>query len=138
MREFRVLTEPVIVFARVGKVQSNTFVGSSMVISVLWSALDLQPGDEIHRLPGGLFAVTDDGVWSILFSLEDRPHPFESRHLPPREPDLPGVLTDTPRRADYSLSRAWENTRTMEIAEAQGLATLKGGGLDWLSSQPAT
>lgn len=76
-----VVTEPVEVYVQLGVAESNTYVGSSQMLSRVWARHTLTVGDEIHDLPGGVFAVLDGVRRPVTVALDDK-HPFEKRYQP--------------------------------------------------------
>lgn len=53
---FRV-EEPFRIYRQFGRSESNTWIGRSRVISNVYHALNVQAGDELHALVGGLFVA---------------------------------------------------------------------------------
>jgi hypothetical protein len=77
---FRVI-ESFEVLGVAGHKASNTWIGSSQVLDPVYERLTLKPGDEIHNLYGGEFALHNGKVWKIVLK-EDPKHIFEKRYLP--------------------------------------------------------
>jgi len=99
------------VYALVGHSESNTYYGASMIYGNVYRRLLLHPGDEVHALHGGVFAVQPgiaggDGptVLPVRFTLSDK-HPFEKTYGGEQERWPLDRLrdTDTPTRlASYA------------------------------------
>jgi len=76
---FRV-EKPFRIYRRIGDSPSNTYVGRSMAFNPIYEARNVQPGDEIHVLPGGTYQVekATGKTWSI--DLKAPKHIFEKTY----------------------------------------------------------
>jgi len=76
---FRVVS-PFHVLVPIAHYPSNTFAGASQVFGILHRRMEVQPGDEIHDLCGGVFVLFnsrgDAKARPARIALSDR-HPFE-------------------------------------------------------------
>lgn len=60
------LTEAKVVWVKTGSRPGNSYYGAAQIHDVLGQQVTLNPGDELHLLIGGLFAVTANGVFEVL------------------------------------------------------------------------
>jgi hypothetical protein len=67
------------VYAQAGHCESNTWLGSHRMFGVVYKRLRLRPGDQVHALIGGTFAVTKHGVFEVVSRIDDQ-HPFVKGH----------------------------------------------------------
>ena len=114
---FRV-EQPFRIYRQFGTSESNTWIGRSRVISNVYHALNVEPGDELHALVGGLF---------VADRRDGRPDAAPARLAPPKPPleksygSIPdgevlhrlakhGVVREIPRSearvVDYPAARA--------------------------------
>jgi len=70
-------------YVHIGISDSNTYAGRSMLMGNVYRKLTLVPGDEIHDLFGGVFAVHAGNALRAQMQLPTK-HPFE------RGPDVVG------------------------------------------------
>lgn len=73
---FRV-EKPFRIYRQFGRSESNTWIGSSRVISNVYHALNAQAGDELHALVGGLF---------VADRRDGHPDAAPARLAPPKPP----------------------------------------------------
>lgn len=99
---FRV-TGPKRVWVKTGNTPGNSYYGASRIYDVQGKELDLSDGDELHNLCGGLFAVTEDGVYEVL-------------HKSPAEMNNHFCKDYTPRSWYYTKIIS---TNTTEIPQSQ-------------------
>lgn len=91
-RYFRV-TAPTTVYKVVGLSPSHAYVGASQLLGTVYEERLLQPGDEIHCLFGGTFALANAEVFEIDLQINTK-HPFEKSGGPPQR-CLPSPATTT-------------------------------------------
>ena len=60
-----------------GYKETNASYGRSRISQMTYNEKSLFPGDEIHWLQGGMFAVTPDGVKEVSVTPPDDRSPFE-------------------------------------------------------------
>lgn len=53
---------PLTVWVAAGFKPSNHYYGAARIHKQTWRKMELQPDDELHWIPGGLFAVSVEGV----------------------------------------------------------------------------
>lgn len=75
---FEVLA-PFDVYLQVGYCNSNTHVGSSMMLGNVYRKQTLKPHDEIHDLMGGVFAIIDGQAYVVRMAMREK-HPFEKSY----------------------------------------------------------
>lgn len=114
---FRV-EKPFRIYRQFGTSESNTWIGRSRVISNVYHALNVQPGDELHALVGGLFvADSRDGQPDAAPARLAAPRPpLEKSYGAIPEDDVlrrlakQGVVREIPRSearvVDYPAARA--------------------------------
>lgn len=73
---FRV-EKPFRIYRQFGRSESNTWIGRSRVVSNVYHALNVQAGDELHALVGGLF---------VADSRDGQPDAAPARLAPPKPP----------------------------------------------------
>lgn len=71
--------EPFDVHVPVGQYESNTFIGSSRLIGILYKRLTLNPGDHLYDLHGGVFVLKDGTLQKARMQISDK-HPFEKTY----------------------------------------------------------
>ncbi len=76
---YLVVTEPFEVYALAGHSDSNTWVGSSKALGNVYDRVTLKPGDEIHDLFGGVFAVIDGTAREVRTTISEK-HLFEKSY----------------------------------------------------------
>jgi hypothetical protein len=64
--EYYRVTAPKIVWVKTGNVPGNHYFGNSRIYDVVGQKIVLGPGDELHNLVGGLFAITNLGTFQVL------------------------------------------------------------------------
>lgn len=72
------------VLCPIGHYDTNTFVGSSCMIGVLYSWVTVNPGDQIHDLFGGVYLVQGNKMTPCRTYISDK-HPFEKVYSPEEE-----------------------------------------------------
>jgi hypothetical protein len=108
------VTHPFTVEAIVGHEKSNTYIGASMVLQTRYQTITLRPGDEIHELCGGDFAIHERSVWE--FSTRRNEAWEILLHPAPRPPALPyeklqAIDKAEATLADYNDARAHRRTK---------------------------
>ena len=82
---FRVV-RPFPAYLLVGISEAQTYVGSSRMLGNVYEHRELRPGDEIHDIHGGVFAVVREGrsyqAYAAKIQLSDK-HPFEKTYGEP-------------------------------------------------------
>lgn len=73
------VVEPFKVYIKVGISKSNTFIGSSMMYGNVYEHVTLEPGDEIHDLHGGVYAIIDGEPYKAYPEISEK-HPFEKSY----------------------------------------------------------
>jgi hypothetical protein len=66
------ISAPKRVWIQTGSVPGNHYFGNSRIYDVVGQEVTLSPGDEIHNLVGGLFAITNLGTFKILLKSPDK------------------------------------------------------------------
>lgn len=71
MKEYRAnsyhrVTSPKRVWIKTGIKPGNHYFGASQIYDVIGQEVTLSPGDELHNLFGGLFAITNLGTFEVL------------------------------------------------------------------------
>lgn len=69
---FFAVTAPFEVFIHVGHAESNCYVGASRLFGAVYRKVTVAPGDEIHDLCGGVFAVFNGVAFSATMKIDDR------------------------------------------------------------------
>ncbi len=77
-RYFKVI-EPFRIWRNVGVSPSNSYIGSSRMLTTVMEARNAKPGDEIHALVGGVFLVRGNECWPIGLSAP-KESPFEKSY----------------------------------------------------------
>lgn len=104
------VTQPFRYFRLRGHSPSNTYVGRSQVFQPVYDALNAQPGQILHAIPGGLFLESAEGSCRMV-ALRPPKHIFEKEYGPYSEKDhlraleSDGLLTEIPapaRKPDYA------------------------------------
>jgi hypothetical protein len=54
------------VWVKTGSVPGNSYFGASRIYDVTGVEFLLAPGDQLHNLVGGLFAITSAGTYEVL------------------------------------------------------------------------
>lgn len=121
------VAEPVIGYVIEGYVDSNTYVGSSRALATLYTALTIQPEDEIHDLPGGLFLVREGAcVGEMHWRLPEK-HLFERGPEPQDECPVERLVLAEGTPVTYTRREAH---LTME--QARRVARAYGRGPVWV------
>lgn len=60
------VSAPKRVWIKTGNVPGNSYFGASRIYDVVGQEVTLASGDELHNLFGGLFAITNLGVFEVL------------------------------------------------------------------------
>lgn len=71
--------EPFEVLVPIGKYDSNTYVGSSRMLGVLYKKIMLSPGDYVYDTFGGVYVTYQGGLHPARLQLSDK-HPFEKTY----------------------------------------------------------
>ena len=71
MKEYRAnsyhrVSAPKRVWIKTGDTPGNHYFGASRIYDVIGQEITLNPGDELHNLFGGLFAITNQGTFKVL------------------------------------------------------------------------
>lgn len=64
--EYYRVTGPKKVWIKTGSVPGNHYFGASRIYDFVGQEITLVPGDELHNLVGGLFAITNQGTFAVL------------------------------------------------------------------------
>jgi hypothetical protein len=56
----------------VGIYETNTYIGSSCAFGTLYRKVELQPGNEVHDLPGGVFVFLDGVAYRAKTKLSEK------------------------------------------------------------------
>lgn len=109
-RYFKVVS-PFRIWRQVGTSPSNSYVGSSRMITVVKEARNAIAGDEIHALVGGVFLVRGDQCWEIALGAP-KDSPFEKSYgvygpaeLLSQQKDLVEELPGPSVKPDYGATR---------------------------------
>src|SRR4051812_46094252 len=74
------VTRAFTVYALVGHSDSNTYYGASMICGNVYRREQLRPGDEVHALCGGTYAVRLDGeLLAVALTISEK-SPFEKTY----------------------------------------------------------
>lgn len=145
--QFFEVIEPFEVLASVGICESNTWVGSSQVLGVIYRRVIAEPGDFLALLVGGDFLVHDGTSMEVTLVLDDR-HIFSRQYgSPPVQPWPTGKLSPCAPvarpaagwRPDDDLAstgRPRGARPTIKQMQARG-ATCAANGVDWVLSPSA-
>lgn len=123
---FRV-EKPFRIYRQFGRSESNTWIGRSRVVSAVYHALNVQTGDELHALVGGLFvADSRDGRPDAAPALLAPPKPpLEKNYGSATDEEVlrrlarQGVVREIPRSearvVDYRAARSAAQTNLPEL-----------------------
>ena len=76
--------KPFKIYIPIGSYNSNTFVGSSCMLGTLYKHVELNVGDKLYDLFGGVFVEINGICYQARMSLSDK-HPFEKVYNPALE-----------------------------------------------------
>ncbi len=125
------VTEPTPAFLLVGHVPGNTYAGASRAYDPVYREVALQPGDEVHNLPGGVFLVRDGtSLGELRWRLPEK-HLFERGGVERNDPPASSLA---PLSAPSRPVNGYRDTdvATLDASEVHARARAHGRGPVWV------
>jgi hypothetical protein len=99
------VSAPKRVWIRTGHKPSNSYFGAAQIYDVIGQEITLSPGDELHNLFGGLFAITNQGTFEVLLRKPSEINMHFCKDYTPRDWRVNQILSTECYEVDKSTAR---------------------------------
>lgn len=103
--EYYRVSAPKKVWIRTGHKPGNHYYGAAQIYDVIGQEITLSPGDELHNLVGGLFVITNQGVFEVLHKSPSEINMHFCKDYTPKSWYVEKILSTGCYKVDKSTAR---------------------------------